>query len=463
MNHSTDQLKMSLKLKRVLTRFYGLQQVGADAVCSEVNGWLKISLEQSRDDMNNIFSLVWECVEALKKQKYRDIVITSYTLCGFTPILFYFTVNNKMKYDAAAITDFIGDIRKICQNGECGVTMLYNLQSAAKMLQTFHEIGMLVLPERAEKRQRGSRVLSCAFEELVGTYKVKGCEFRNISEKNLHNECHNIKTFLWHMEQCGVTTLSGFSHKAINDCFTKLSPNYADGAKFIAREVRQFMTFIYNARLTPVDYADAIPQSFPHRRKLRFGFTPEEIHAVLGSVDRKTRIGKRDYAIMLIAAKIGLRACDIAKLKLSEIDWRGKEIRIVQQKTGSPVALPLTAEIGNAIIDYFDNARGTVDSQYMFPLPKNPLECIKSPTISALTTKYMNIAGIDDTLPYRGVHSFRRSFGKRLLDASLTPDMLMEMLGQVSPNSIKPYTMIYEDGLKRCSMPLSSVYTEVWL
>jgi integrase len=160
---------------------------------------------------------------------------------------------------------------------------------------------------------------------------------------------------------------------------------------------------------------------------------------------------------MLIAARTGIRACDIAALKRKDIDWHSREIRIVQQKTGIPLSFPLTAEVGNAIIDYFYNSRLKSDSPYVFPLRQSLDEHIKSPTISKLTTKYMNIAGVDKSLPYRGVDSFRRSFGKRLLDASLTPDMLMEMLGQVDINSITPYASIYEDGLKRCALSLYSV------
>jgi integrase len=203
-----------------------------------------------------------------------------------------------------------------------------------------------------------------------------------------------------------------------------------------------------------------MPQRIPRRRKMRFGFTAEEIVAVLGSVNRNSRIGKRDYAIMLIAARTGLRACDIASLKLTDIDWRSHEIRIVQQKTGVALSFPLSAEVGNAIIDYFFNARRGDESPYIFPLSTAPRKHIKSPTITALTAKYMRIADIDDTLPYRGVHSFRRSFGKRLLDAHVAPDMLMELLGQVDVNSITPYTAIHEDGLRRCALPLESVKME---
>jgi integrase len=392
----------------------------------------------------------------MHNHNYSSKAINKSILCGFAPILFYSTAHDTAKYNAIEIAKFIGDVRTICQSGKCGVSMIHSLLNAGKLLQNYHDLRILILPKE-ERWHKDKRILTQGFEKLLDTYRIKNEELQMYSQKTIGDKVHYVKTFLWYMERCGVTSVNDFSHKSINTCFTKLSPNYVDGAKSIANEVKRFMTFLYNSGLTPTNYAEAIPQGFPHRRKIRFGFTQIEIHDLLNCVDRATKRGKRDYAIMLIAARTGLRAGDIAKLKLSEIDWHTKEIRIIQQKTGVPFATTLTHEVGNAIVDYFENARGMVKSQYMFPLSKNTLEHIKSPTISAIATKYMNIAGIDNSLPYRGIHSFRRSFGKRLLDASLTPDMLMELLGQTSSNSIIPYTAIYEDGLRRCSLPLSSI------
>lgn len=457
MEHTIESLRISPKLKHILTRAYGLQRVGENAICAEMNGWLRYFLAHRSDDMDNIFSLVWKSIKEMNERGYDEKRINDYTLYGFAPILFYCTTHNTLKYDIESLNSFMSDTRELVQSHKFGYQMLNGLIKAVRLLQAYHDEG--VLPQ-APSPYRVPRKISGAFEELLRVYDARREEFRVIAPNSLKREHYVVNTFLWYMEKYGVTTLDGFSHKAINDCFTQLSPNYVDGGKHIARAVRHFLAFLFQIELTPIDYSVAIPQSFPSRRKLRFGFTSEEIPAILDNVNRSTRIGKRDYVIMLIAARTGLRACDIAALKLKDIDWHGKEIRIVQQKTGVAHTLPLTAEVGNAIVDYFYEARIKRDSEYMFPLSANPTQHIKSPTISALTTKYMKTAGIDESLPYRGVHSFRRSFGKRLLDASLTPDTLMEMLGQVNLNSITPYTAIYEDGLKRCALPLSSIIME---
>jgi len=81
----------------------------------------------------------------------------------------------------------------------------------------------------------------------------------------------------------------------------------------------------------------AIPKTIPKRRKIYPGFSNAEKLAILESADRATVKGKRNYSMMLLAANTGLRAIDIANLKLTDIDWRNCEIKIIQSKTGTPL------------------------------------------------------------------------------------------------------------------------------
>jgi integrase len=223
-----------------------------------------------------------------------------------------------------------------------------------------------------------------------------------------------------------------------------------------------FLNFLHEVGVTVADYSEAIPQGVPKRHKIKYGFSNEETTAILGAVNRNTIIGKRDYAMMLIAARTGLRAVDIANLKYQDIDWRLKEIRIVQQKTGVPLTLPLSSEVGNAIAEYILNARPKADVPQIFLNFYRPHDPVKPETVGMAVTKYTSRVGaVNPITPNRRAHAFRRGFAMNLLDASVSNDMLIEMLGQVEPNSSKAYLPIDENGLKNCAISLASVRREV--
>ena len=95
-------------------------------------------------------------------------------------------------------------------------------------------------------------------------------------------------------------------------------------------------------------------------------YTTEEIKVIENSVSRSSALGKRNYAMILLASRLGLRASDIMSLKFSDIDWDNDLIRLRIQKTGKTIELPLLADVGNAIIDYLRYGRPASTSQTYF-------------------------------------------------------------------------------------------------
>jgi Site-specific recombinase XerD len=92
----------------------------------------------------------------------------------------------------------------------------------------------------------------------------------------------------------------------------------------------------------------------------------DDIISILSCIDRGNPIGKRDYAMILLALRLGLRGSDIKGMKLCDINWEQDTITIVQQKTKESVALPLSIEVGHAIIDYLKNSQPISKQPYVF-------------------------------------------------------------------------------------------------
>ncbi|MBK9696738.1 MAG: tyrosine-type recombinase/integrase [Propionibacteriaceae bacterium] len=101
-------------------------------------------------------------------------------------------------------------------------------------------------------------------------------------------------------------------------------------------------------------------------------WTADEIRRVLAVIDRESATGKRDYAMILATARLGLRISDLRHLELGDLDWRARKITIVQHKTGRPLSLPLLDDVGWAIIDYVRGGRPATDCPKVFVKHRHP-------------------------------------------------------------------------------------------
>lgn len=263
-----------------------------------------------------------------------------------------------------------------------------------------------------------------------------------------------IRTFFFELEARGWQSFDGITLAEVSSTITYMAMRYNGGLHSAIFSVRVFLRHLYENHFTLENLSLAVPEMVARRTIFREGFSAVEIERLLDAPDVETPIGKRDYAIMLLAAQTGLRACDIVNLKREDIDWRAREIRIVQQKTGKPLSLPLEPESGNAIADYLLNARPESDLPYIFLCHVGILRPINNRSASAIVTKYLRRSEIVSTIPRRGFHSFRRSFGTRLLQNEIPLELLRQLLGHSKIDSAKPYLSVDELGLKNCALGL---------
>jgi site-specific recombinase XerD len=169
-------------------------------------------------------------------------------------------------------------------------------------------------------------------------------------------------------------------------------------------------------------------------------------------------VTKRDKAILLLGMLAGMRACDIAKLKLSDIDWFSGSISIIQQKTGKPLRLPLLPAMGNFISEYIMEERPKVKWKEVFVsrnAPYRPLEghsaCYK------LISQAFSRAGIPMSARACGTRLLRHSAASRLLAEGIPIETIASVLGHSCPDSTEIYLTTDELRLRECALPLSAV------
>jgi integrase len=175
----------------------------------------------------------------------------------------------------------------------------------------------------------------------------------------------------------------------------------------------------------------------------------ELIVRLLGAVDRSSAKGRRDYAILLLACRLGLRAGDIRTLKLDHLRWVDSTIEITQAKTGTPLSLPLTNEVGEALIDYLKSGRPQTTHREVFLKVKPPFDPFTGNNLHHIVTYWRLLAGITfRSSQKRGIHSLRHTLATRLLQKGTPFTTIAEILGHTSLESTRIYAKADVEALR---------------
>jgi integrase len=227
----------------------------------------------------------------------------------------------------------------------------------------------------------------------------------------------------------------------------------------IQLHLRNLYDYLTASKLTNTEYMKLLSVRLNKQAKLYPATSRDEISKTLEIIDRHTVKGKRDYAIILLGVVTGLRAIDIARLRLSDIDWINGEIKIIQSKTAADLALPLTADVGGAIRDYILNGRPRVGSEYIFLRMKAPIrEFSCGVPIEDIYDDYRKKAGIPRNAgDGKGFHSLRRTLGRDLITNGVSVITAAQVLGHANIGTMKKYLSLDSVHLKECALPFDGI------
>jgi integrase len=188
----------------------------------------------------------------------------------------------------------------------------------------------------------------------------------------------------------------------------------------------------------------AIPSVWDHELVIR----------LLAAVDRSSAKGKRDYAILLLACRLGLRAGDIRRLKLDQLHWDDSTIEVTQSKTGMPLILPLTTEVGEALIDYLKSGRPQAVHREVFLKVNPPFDPFGADSnLHYIVTYWRRLARVKfRTAQKRGMHSLRHTLATRLLEKGTPFPTIAEILGHTSLESTRIYAKADVEALRNVAL-----------
>jgi len=221
--------------------------------------------------------------------------------------------------------------------------------------------------------------------------------------------------------------------------------------------LRNFLKYLWDKHHTDIDLSYLVPKSgYKKEARLPTTYEKDEIERLIQAVDRRSPKGKRDVAMILLAARLGLRAGDICGLKFENVHWETNTIRLTQQKTRKTIELPLLDEIGNAIIDYLKYGRPNSNLPYIFIQLIPPYTRLAEPTLHSIVSFYLKRAGISNiTEKKHGPHALRHSLAGFLLQKRIPLPVISEVLGHSNTESTKTYLRIDLDALRQCALEVS--------
>ena len=217
--------------------------------------------------------------------------------------------------------------------------------------------------------------------------------------------------------------------------------------------LRCFLRFASDVGLVDVAVVDAVPP-VKSRKQTRVPsvWDPADVSKVLEAVDRGNPCGKRDYAIILLVTRLGLRSIDVKRLELSDFDWPGNRLSVVQAKTGRRVWLPLLKDVGWAVIDYLRSGRPASDCPQVFlrhPAPIGPF----SDQDHLVLVKYARVAHVPLREERRhGMHSLRHTLATRLMEDGTPVEQIADILGHQSVESTGVYLKSSLGLLAKCAL-----------
>ena len=318
----------------------------------------------------------------------------------------------------------------------------------------------------AEYQRSGSITLYLVMDERAYTFPDG---FRNSAEEYIsHREKIGIikksnkvcslylERFFAFLTKKNIFSLAALSLKDVLEFMESLSCYEKPTINHTMRAVRYYLKFCYENGFMEKEMFSKLPNPHYNRQsRLPSSYSADEVKKLLDSIDLGNPCGIRDYAIILLIARLGLRSSDVANLRFSNIDWEKEVIRLTQVKTGNPLELPLLEDVGEAIINYLKNARPKTDSDHVFVRQVPPYTEFNPGAVGSLVRVHLQKSGIHLEGKKKGSHTLRHSLASRLLEHKIPLPVISEILGHTTTETTMTYLKIDITELKKCALEVS--------
>ena len=297
----------------------------------------------------------------------------------------------------------------------------------------------------SKNRSTYSQELPPGLEALLGNYS-QHCRKNGLRERSVELYEKECRWFLENLARVGCTESAQITaSRVVTACLNLTSKSYLE-------TMRTFLRYCGDSGQTDRDYSYVIP---PYKRPqpMPSVYTEEEVLQMEESINRTSSVGKRDYAIILLATRLGLRTEDIRSLTFDELDFNNNAVRLVQEKTFAELELPMAAEIKTALLDYINNARPGIDGVVFRSIAPPNGEMTKT-GIGACFRRALRRTKIEIKVRGCGPRAFRSSLASSMVNDGIPYEAVSKILGHIGPNAIKHYAKLDIERLRFYALPI---------
>jgi integrase len=392
-------------------------------------------------------------IEELGKSVLRDMEACGYAESSlhrygknFKRIEHWLETKNGGEFTQSAMADYLKDNFRRLRAGEIGRLYHNQLRCAAVLLCEYAESGNIrVAPAPASRKYQPSANAILIIENALSATELKD---------DFKSKLHIIlRQFFCFAESRGqYESKDSITRDSMMSFIHHCRDNNSGSMEYVVRSLKVLANHLVSIgeMANEPNFLFVTPKK--SRRRIIPAFYEAELAATLNAIDKGTSTGKRDYAVILLAVGTGLRASDIANLKVTDINWKSQSISIMQGKTGKPLTMPISGQICNAISDYILNGRPEVESANVFLRDRVPYSAFsRGGPLGQILDRICCKAGVEKKHGRR-FHSLRRTFGTWLAQEEIPITTIAQMLGHVEMDSSVPYLSFNDNQMRSCAM-----------
>jgi len=280
---------------------------------------------------------------------------------------------------------------------------------------------------------------------------------RGVCPEVRHNYVRFVGAFLEAVFGGGTVDLAGICVRDVVDFVFASTRRYRPATvQLVTTSLRSFFRFARAAGLRADRLEDAVPRGPRRRGNLPRHLDATRFAALLASLDASSPQGLRDRAIILCVARLGLRASEVARLRLEDIDWRNATVHVATRKTGHGALLPLPADLGRALTAYLRHGRPGTQVRQVFVLHRQHLGApINRQLVGDAVGRALRHAGID--APMGGANLLRHSLATDLLGHGASMKEIADVFGHRSLGTTSIYASVDVAALRDAAMPWPQV------
>ncbi len=281
-------------------------------------------------------------------------------------------------------------------------------------------------------------------ESALQAYTTFLQEHRGLPARTVHKRVWQLCRVADFWDHSGATTLSEVRAFHIQQFFLQLVHEKPATRRTYGVTLRSFLRWAYQDGRLPLDLRAAVLTGRHMRQaQVREVLAAEDVERVLAAVDRSRAVGRRDYAVLLLAIRYGMRPSDIRQLRLDHLQWRQGLIALRQAKTGRPLTLPLLPEIAEALAAYLRQGRPETTAREVFVRHRAPFApFVPTNNLAAILRPVLRRTGLDRRPGGRGLYVFRHALASRLLAAGCPIKSIADVLGHQSTDTTMEYATV---------------------